>query len=199
MNYKEETTKVYDLFPEYFDEKFAEYSNEVIKEELDYIAKMFSKRPTLLDLGSGPGNHALYFKQKGIDVLCADISDEMLKKCKDKGLKIVKADFEKLSFPINSFDIVFAYSSLSHAPKNKMPKILNDINNILKDSGVFAISLKEGKLEGFLDFSKGGKRWFSLYSDNEIRNLLGVHFKIIKTWKVQISNKVYLDYICIKK
>lgn len=199
MDYKEETCKVYDLFPDYFDDKFGEYTNEVIKGELHEVILRFPKSAKILDLGSGPGNHALFFEKNGFDVLCLDISDKMLAKCKEKGLKTIKMDIEKLSFPRGSFDVIWAYTSLLHLPKSNLPKVLKKIKNILNDNGLFMISLKEGSDEGIVVFEKGGKRWFSCYTEKEIRELLNKDFKVLKNWRVSVSDKIFLDYLCIRR
>lgn len=199
MNYKEETLRVYNSFPEHFDLKFSEYSNDIIKEELEEALKLFQTGAKILDLGSGSGNHALFFKNKGFDVLCLDISEGMLKKCREKGLKTIKMDFENLKFPEQSFDVVWAYTSLLHIPKDKCPNVIKNIKHILKENGLFMISLKEGYTEDMFDFHLGGKRWFSLYTDDEVRQLLEQDFTILKNWRVSVSNKVFLDYFCRKK
>ena len=200
MDYKKETKEIYNKYPEYFDEKFGTYSNEIIKEELNEVVLRFPNNAKILDLGSGPGNHALFFKNKGFDVLCLDISEKMLEKCMEKGLRTIKMDFEKLDFPENRFDVVWAYTSLLHMPKKNMPCVLKKIRNILSVKGIFMLSMKEGESEGFTRFTEGGKRWFSCYTDKEIRNLLSEDFKIIKHWRVPISDKkCFLDYLCVKK
>jgi SAM-dependent methyltransferase len=49
-------------------------------------------------LGYGPGRDAICFQNKGFDVTCVDISTEMIKLCKEKGLKAFVMDFENLDF-----------------------------------------------------------------------------------------------------
>ncbi|MBS3088721.1 class I SAM-dependent methyltransferase [Candidatus Pacearchaeota archaeon] len=200
MDYKEETLKVYDSHSDYFNKKFEEYVREFIKDEINEIEKTFPRNSKILDLGSGTGNHAFVFKQKNHDVLCLDISEKMLNKCKEKGLKTIKMDIEKLSLPKNSFDVVLAYTSLLHLPKSNVPKVIESIKEMLKDNGLFFISLKEGEGEGFEEFKEGGKRWFSLYRDDEIKKLLTQNFEIIKRWQVPINKeKKFLDYLCRKE
>lgn len=201
MDYKAETTCVYDTFPEYFDEKFGEYTNEIIQEELKEVVRLIPPRANILDLGSGPGHHAQFFHQQGLDVLCCDISEEMLRKCREKGLKTMKADIEALQFPEKSFDGVWAYTSLIHLPKKHLPTLLNNIGTILKDDGFFFASFKEGTEEGFMPFEKGGRRFFSLYQDEEIREFLSSYWNVYRFWRTHVpgKNKAFLDYFCRKK
>ncbi|MEX0920724.1 MAG: class I SAM-dependent methyltransferase [Candidatus Pacearchaeota archaeon] len=143
-NYKKKTREVYDKFPEYFDKKFREYILKFIKKELDRISKKFPKGAKILDLGSGPGNHALFLKNKGFDVLCLDISESMLQKCKEKGLNTIKSDIENLNFKEGDFDVIWAYTSLLHIPKSNIKSIIRKIHYIIKEDGFFFLSLKEG-------------------------------------------------------
>ncbi|MBS3090040.1 class I SAM-dependent methyltransferase [Candidatus Pacearchaeota archaeon] len=172
--------KVYDAYPDYFDIKFGTYSNNVIRKELDYVSHSLSKGARILDLRSGPGNHAHYFKDCGFDVYCLDFSEAILKKCREKGLKTVKMDFENMSFSPESFNMVWAYTSLLHIPKERVPRVISLIHNILTNGGHFGISIKEGNGEGFFNFQKGGNRWFSLYTDKEIRLILENAFFVEK-------------------
>jgi|SRR3989344_2368309 len=200
MDYKEETINVYDKFSEYFDKKFEEYKEKYMKSQLEECISLFPKNAKILDLGSGSGNHSIFFKQKGFDVLCLDISKELLKKCRDKGLKTIEMDIENFNFPENSFDVVWAYTSLLHIKKEQLPKVLQKIKDILKEKSFFFISLEEGKGENFIKFKEGGKRWFALYEKEEIEKLLKKDFTILESWKVIIEKKkkVFIDFLCKK-
>ena len=199
MDYKEETKRVYDGFPEFFDEKFGRYASDFIKDKLEYVCTKFQKESKILDLGSGPGNHALFFKEKGYNVLCLDNSDSMLKKCREKGLETIKMDFEELDLPKKEFDVVWAYTSLLHIPKNNLSKVLSEIYQVMKDDGFFLLSLKEGRGEDFKEFSEGGRRLFSLYEDEEVRGFLKDKFVVIDNWKVPVEKgKNFMDYLCKK-
>ena len=195
MDYKEETRKVYDAFPGYFDEKFEGYKNQVINDELDEATRHFPINARILDLGSGTGNHASFFQQRGYRVLCLDNSKAMLKKCREKGLACVLMDFESLGFQENSFDVIWAYTSLLHVPKANVARVIQSIKSAIKPEGFFGVSFKEGDGEGFVDFAQGGKRWFSHYKDTEVRGLLK-DFQIVRHWRSCIGDKVFLDYLC---
>lgn len=198
-DYKTETLEVYSRFPDFFDQKFERYLNNFIKQEVEDVCFKFPKKAKILDLGSGPGNHALFLKKKGFDVLCLDNSPPMLQVCHKKGLNTILMDIDNLYFPRSRFDVVWAYASLIHVPKSNVPKILEDIHSIIRDDGLFFLSLKEGQGERLKDFVHGGKRWFSLYTDEEIRELLKGKFEIIGDYRVLIGKeKVFLDYLCKK-
>ncbi|MGQ9653242.1 MAG: class I SAM-dependent methyltransferase [Thermodesulfobacteriota bacterium] len=80
-----------------------------------------AKGQSLLDVGCGTGNHLLFFRQMGLEVVGVDPSEAMLEVARDKlgptaDLQLVWA--EDLPFDDNSFDIVTLITSLefSHRP-----------------------------------------------------------------------------------
>lgn len=180
-DYKEETRKTYNKYPELFDEKFGKYFGKEIKDKADFFLEELKGRK-IVDLGSGPGNHAEYFKEKGFDVLCVDISEEMVKLCRKKGLKAEVMDIEDLKLPEKTFDGVWAYTSLLHMPKSKIKNAIKNIHKILKQDGVLSVSLIEGSGEGFevRDYHPETKRWFSYYNDEEIKGLFGRNFNFME-------------------
>ena len=99
--YDEETIDFWDRFPRTFIDKFVELVKGI----------------NILDVGSGPGRDGMILQDKGLDVTCLDASEAMVKICKEKGLKAVLGDFNKLSFEDKTFDAVWAYTSLLHISK----------------------------------------------------------------------------------
>ena len=202
MNYKEETKKAYDKYPEQFDHYFDVYFKQYVQKEADnFLSKLKGKK--LLDLGSGPGNNAEYFKERGFDVLCLDISQELLNICKKKGLKTVLMDIENLNLE-EKFDGVWCYTSLLHMPKEKIPIIIPKIKGTLKPDGLLFLSLIEGQGEGLESNEKfpGVQRWFAYFTDKEIKNLFSPYFDLVYSSKTPyISTRtntlkyIFLNYI----
>ena len=198
MDYKAETKKTYDSFPDSFEAKFDTYFHRHLQNEVNEFLKRIPVGGTILDLGSGAGNHALQFLKRGYDVTCADISEEMIKKCKEKGLKAVAMDFERLEFPPASFDGVWAYTSLLHIPKSNLESVLKGILNIMKEKGILFLGMKEGVDEGFRTQDKypGTKRWFSLYTDSELRKIVSPAFDIEFSSATKVDgDHTFLNYL----
>jgi len=198
-DYKEETKKVYEKFTLKFAEKFAEYLPKYLLMEIEEFAKKIPGGGKILDIGSGSGDHALFLKNKGFDVFCIDISPEMIELCKEKGLKAKVMDLEKLQFQPKSFDAVWAYTSLLHIPKSNLNSVLKKIKETLKPNGIFFIGMKKGAGEGFVSENKypGVKRWFSLFSDEELRDFLEVYFIIDSYSETKVDDDhVFLNYLC---
>ena len=96
---------------------------------------------TLLDLGTGLGQNAIYFSQKGFDVSAMDISEyaiQYLKEwAKNENLKINAAvgDMHSLPYDNNSFDCLFAYHVVSHTDSIGIKKIIAEIERVVKPNG----------------------------------------------------------------
>src|SRR3989338_4372351 len=149
MDYRSETKRCYDLFADDFDTKFEVYVQQYLYQEIAELTRRLPPPATIVDLGSGPGNQALYLQHQGYKLTCIDISETMVEKCRQKGLAATVMDFENLEFPSNSFDGVWAYTSLLHIPKQNLEWALMQISAIMKPSAYFFLGMKEGSGEGF--------------------------------------------------
>ncbi|MEK7527180.1 MAG: class I SAM-dependent methyltransferase [Patescibacteria group bacterium] len=163
VEYDRETANFWKRFPSTFLEKFK---------------AGVLKRGTILDVGSGPGRDAAILSAAGFSVICLDASEAMLKITKEKGFESIRADFLELPFDKETFDGIWAYTSLLHVSKIKIPSALSEIYRVLKKTGVFAlgliVGLIEGKTEEYRESSGVGMpRLFSFYEKPEIENLLG--------------------------
>ncbi|PIN73939.1 inosine/xanthosine triphosphatase [Candidatus Woesearchaeota archaeon CG10_big_fil_rev_8_21_14_0_10_45_16] len=199
-DYKKETIISFDRYQQQFEKKFEDYV-PLIQEEMREFLRLLPARAKLLDLGSGSGNQALYLKNKGHEVLCIDLSEEMVKSCLEKGLQARVMDFENFVLQ-ERFDAVLAYTSLLHIPKKNLPKMLERVHSLLDNDGIFFLAMKEGKTEGFVSNDQRypqTKRWFSLYEDAEIREYLKDKFQVESFSETRLENKTFLNYICRKK
>ncbi|MBN1644731.1 class I SAM-dependent methyltransferase [Candidatus Woesearchaeota archaeon] len=161
---------------------------------------MPKKNSKVLDIGCGTGNYSVYFKEKGHDVIAIDISEAMVDHCKERGIDARLMNFADLDFHSESFDGIWAYASLFHVPKDKLPDILKQIHNISKNNSIIYLGVKQGDGEGFVEDNRypGTKRWFSFYQDEELRELFGPLFNV-KFHLVTKSNTNYLNYLLDKK
>lgn len=199
MDYKQSIQEAYDRYAKQFEINTSPLFEDVkIRDAESFIKSLKGKR--ILDLGSGPGVHSLYFKQQGLSPICLDLSMEMAKLCKEKGLEVVIGDLEHLPFTDSAFDGVWAYTSLLHIPKVDLPLVLKNIKSILTSQGIFCISMKEGDFEGEVTSDKypGVKRFFALYNDEELRKLLE-DWQIFHHSRKAVGNARFLNYLCMVK
>jgi ubiquinone/menaquinone biosynthesis C-methylase UbiE len=201
---KKETEEFYDVYSnEYENQRGGDFKDFMGKNLLEE-AKFFTKNlngTKILDVGSGTGRDALFLKENGLTPVCIDISSAMVEICKKKGLETYKKDIENLDLEEESFDGVWAYTSLLHIPKDRIYNSLARIKEILKEGGLLFLGMVEGNGEKIYRSPNKPKksRFFALYSDEEIRNALQDYFKIIKHKRFETSRgETYLVYICKK-
>jgi SAM-dependent methyltransferase len=135
----------------------------------------------LLEIGAGTGRDSLFFQQNGRTVTCTDLSPEMVRLCRQKGLDAHLMDFTDLQFPANSFDAIFARNCLLHLPKKEWPAVLQSIQTILKPAGLFYLGVYGGDdHEGiWAGDSYEPQRFFTFYTDQGLQATLAPYFDLL--------------------
>jgi len=138
-------------------------------------------KTTLLEIGAGPGKDSLYFRENGLQVVSTDLSPEMVKRCREKGLTAYVMDFLHLDFPPASFDAIFALNTLLHVPKVDLPRVLAATRKLLKPQGLFYMGVYGGEdKEGTLPQDHlEPKRFFSSYTDEAIVQAVSAFFDVV--------------------
>ena len=62
---------------------------------------------SLLDVGCGTGSYTAALAERGWDVTGVDVSEDMLRRAQDRGVRTVRADGASLPFGDASFDVMF--------------------------------------------------------------------------------------------
>ncbi|BFH60551.1 8-oxo-dGTP diphosphatase MutT [Paenibacillus azoreducens] len=151
-------------------------------DERDHVLDVFRSHHvrSILEIGAGPGRDSLFFKEHGFDITAVDLSEEMVRLCKEKGLRARVMDFYHLDFADCSFDAVYAMNCLLHVPKAQLHVVLTEIKRILKPSGIFYLGLYGGmSTDGIWEQdSYKPKRYFAMYPDEEIERIIKGYFQI---------------------
>ena len=181
LDYDEETASFWEIFP---------------REVVDKFIKLAPDK-RVLDVGSGPGRDGLILKQHGLDITCLDASQAMIDLCSKRGLKTVLSDFNKMPFKDESFDAIWAYTSLLHVQKADIDVPFVEIGRVLRTNGIFGLGMIEGKSEGYRESAGVNKpRWFSYYTEDEIRALLAKNgFEVVYFSKFKPRTSEYLNFI----
>jgi SAM-dependent methyltransferase len=135
----------------------------------------------LLDVGAGTGIHGKFFHDKGLDVICTDLSYENVRKCREKGLAAYVMDFLNLGFDDETFDSIFAMNCLLHVPKRDLPRVLESLRDKMIIGGLFYWG-QYGGIEhdgSWPDDEYEPKRYFSLLLDDQIRAMSERYFEVI--------------------
>ncbi len=99
---------------------------------------------TLLELGAGPGKDGEFFRDSGLEMVCTDLSPEMLALCASKGLAARLIGLSKLDLPPGTFDAGYAPNCLLHVPDRELPAALRGIRAVLKPGGLFYLGVYGG-------------------------------------------------------
>lgn len=137
------------------------------------------RKHKLLEVGAGTGLHGKFFLDNGLDVICTDLSPNMVTCCREKGLQAYTMDFLNLDFPTESFDAVFAMNCLLHVPRRDLPQVLAEIRDLLQPKGLFYWGQYGGiEHEGvFDDDHYTPKRFFSFLTDEQVKVYAAQYFE----------------------
>ena len=109
---------------------------EAIAKSYSFLGNVHGKK--VLEIGCGSGEQASYLAAQGAIVTVIDISAESLKtaqelaKKKEVELTAVRMNAEELTFPAESFDLVYINSTLMHVQQQK---VLQECSRVLKKGG----------------------------------------------------------------
>jgi len=186
-----------------------EIKEYVLLEEKQILA--YIKSPdVILNVGCGYGRILNLLKNKCIKIIGIDISEDCIKKCKEKfenlrNTSVSKIDISNTNFESNYFDkIILDFNFLGNISKSQREKSLEEIRRILKPKGKILGSVySEKSLEqqlrlyenlGFNIFSfnknyvsyKVGRSIFKIkrFEKTEIKNLLEKFFKNVKLFNL---------------
>ncbi|MEA2098117.1 MAG: class I SAM-dependent methyltransferase [Patescibacteria group bacterium] len=125
-----------------------------------FLKKKYNFKGEVLELGAGScWLSALMSKIPEVkNVYAVDISKELLERIGNKvivdlrgnkeKIKLISADFHKLPFADNKFDVIICDASLHHA--QNLPIFLKEANRVLKEDG-FLVAVRE-PIKSFLHY-----------------------------------------------
>jgi len=151
----------------------------------------------ILDFGSGSGRNLLEIKpNKKREFYLVDFSKKMLelakKRAKENGIEIktIQSRLEKIPLKDNFFDSAICVSAIHCIEtEQKRKKAFEELLRVLKPKAKVLIGVwnkdsprfKNKPKEKFVSWTTKGKRYYYLYEEKELRDLLKkIGFKIIK-------------------
>jgi SAM-dependent methyltransferase len=157
----------------YYDEHAEAYARETCNADLERVWRLLAQRVArgslILDLGCGPGRDLAHFRKAGFRVIGLDYSLNLLRIAVNvSGQRVVVGDLGMPPFATGTFDAVWAIASLLHVPRHHIGSVLPGIRRLLKPSGVFVASIREGTGERVDE--RG--RYFASYRRREWQTLL---------------------------
>jgi SAM-dependent methyltransferase len=148
---------------------------EVIDDFLSRIAPGSS----VLELGAGAGQAAMYVADKGYRVTAMDLSPANVDYATARGIEARVGDFTDPGFHVGVFDGVFALNSILHVKKELFAEVLEVTRRSLRRGGIALIVVWGGfNYEGTLDDEwTDPPRFFAFYSDEDFAALPTPGFK----------------------
>jgi len=138
-------------------------------------------KTSLLEIGAGTGTDSLFFQNNGLNVVCTDLSSDMVSLCLKKSLNAHMMDFLHLNFPLSSFDAIYALNCLLHVPTRDLPAILQKLRDLLRPAGLFFLGVYGG-------FEKEGEhvhdehvppRYFAHHTDEFMQHAIAPYFHLL--------------------
>lgn len=126
----------------------------------DRFLQLLNETASILDFGCGSGRDTKYFLNQGYHVTATDGSAEICRRASDyTGIEVKEMLFEELD-EIDTYDGIWACSSILHLPKNELLLVIRKMCDALKSTGVIYTSFKYSDFEGvrngryFTDFTE---------------------------------------------
>jgi SAM-dependent methyltransferase len=156
-----------------------------------YIDRLFDLGLALpasaLDLGCGTGRHATsYMVARGLEVTGVDLSPRSVEVARREvaGARFVVGDMTSIDLPASSFDVVTAFYSLIHVPREDQGAVLAGIGSWLRPGGYLVAVMgggdhpDEGVEEAWLD---AAPMYWSSWDASTNRHLVaGAGFGIVE-------------------
>lgn len=149
------------------------------------------EKTTLLEIGAGTGIDSLFFRVNGLQVVCTDLSPDMVNLCREKGLEAYEMDFLSLDFPPGSFDVIYALNCLLHVPTRDLPTVLRKLRDLLRPKGLFFLGVYGGfEQEGVHDDDQHNPpRFFAHHTDEFMQRVTAPFFDLVSFKAIPIQGK----------
>ncbi len=149
----------------YYDMHAEEYFIQTFHEDMTDTYRHFLPRlPAgcrILDLGSGSGRDAVYFRKQGYEVTALEPSKRLCEWMKRQFDGEIVCQSIGEYHPARKFDAIWACASLLHLRKEDLLKFIAGISEYLKPGGIMYVSGKNGIQTGkcqdgrfFLEFDE---------------------------------------------
>jgi predicted TPR repeat methyltransferase len=150
-----------------------------VKTWIDAGLAMLPSDAHILELGSSNGRDAKYMEAAGFNVDRTDAALAFVEYMKQDGHKarVLNALSDDYGGP---YDMVYANAVLLHFRTEEVEEVLGRAYAALKSDGLFSFSVKTGEGSGWTNVKLGAPRYFSYWSEEQLRGLLeNAKFKVV--------------------
>lgn len=107
------------------------------------------KGKVVLDIASGEGYGSNWLASVASQVYGVDINPELTahasQKYKHSHLSFINGSVEQIPLPDKSVDVVISFETIEHISADMQRRFLGEVNRVLKDGGIFAVSTPNKK------------------------------------------------------
>ncbi len=137
---------------EYYNESAKAYADSTVHVDFEELQNEFlsylPEGASVLDVGTGSGRDARYFKEQGCVVTAMDGSAELAKLAsKYLGQEVIVSTFQEYE-PDQTFDGIWACASLLHLNREDLVAVMKKLALALHEGGCFYASFKYGDFSG---------------------------------------------------
>mgnify|MGYP001940774172 CR=1 FL=1 len=174
----------------------ADTMSDSLKRWLTMATEDLSTDASIFEIGSGTGRDALYLQSLGYRVQCSDATEAFLSQLQQKSLdakhfNVVTDTFEQ------TYSLILADAVLLHLTPEQAKHALKKIRQALESNGRFALTLKEGKGDGWTDRKIGLPRYFAYWTEEAIRQALQeAGFTKVDIFVSGPEGKHWLNIVC---
>ena len=156
---------------QYYIDNAEEYARQTADTDMSNVLDVFVRRipakGKILDLGCGSGRDSKTFHEMGYTVTALDGSPELCRIASEyTGLLVRCLMFQDLDYD-NTFEGIWACSSLHHLPRNQLKETIQKVIKALKPGGILYTCFKYG--ESDYDDEKG--RHFTCATEHKVHDL----------------------------
>lgn len=114
-------------------------------------------RRRALDLGCGPGRHALFLARQGFEVSAFDLADDGLAELRHRAeaealrIDVRRGDMLELPYPDASFDCLVAFHAIYHTDLAGLRRALAEIHRVLAPGGEAFVTLNSQESDAYRD------------------------------------------------
>ena len=195
-----------DYYNKYADERNANIKNQwKLDLRNDFLAVMKENGlKSMLEIGAGTGQDSMFFMEKGFIVTAVDLSEEHVKRCREKGIDAKVMDFVEMSFSNDTFDIIYAMNCLLHIPNEELSDVMAELKRVIKPNGMMFLCQygdKHKSNEGIKNYYNRGERFFSFRTYNDFADIIkNSGLSIVKSGTIELGEENYnSQYFVIKK
>lgn len=154
---------------DYYNQNAAAYTNSTLEVEFTAVQERFlallPEGAYILDFGCGSGRDTKYFLEKGYHVDAIDGSEELCTiASRNTGVEVKQCLFEDFTAEDETYDGIWACSSILHLPKETLLTVMKTMVRAVKKGGYIYTSFKYGEFEG----ERHG-RHFTFFAEDSFR------------------------------